>query len=91
MRHSSIHSDAGVVNVAVLPAGPSFALELVRGRARCVECGAVVAQLEVMVMFAKLANDPDLLDDLWPQIALLLTTATSASIAASVESPRVNR
>jgi len=44
-----------------------------------------------MVMFAKLANDPDLLDDLWPQIALLLTTATSASIAASVESPRVNR
>jgi TetR/AcrR family transcriptional regulator, transcriptional repressor for nem operon len=52
---------------------------------------AVVAQLEGMVMFAKLANDPDLLDDLWPQIALLLTTATSASIAASAETSPVNR
>lgn len=57
-----------------------------RGTAR-----AVVAQLEGMVMFAKLANDPDLLDDLWPQIALLLTAATSASIAASVETSPVNR
>ncbi|MGH3464360.1 MAG: TetR family transcriptional regulator C-terminal domain-containing protein [Kribbellaceae bacterium] len=52
---------------------------------------AVVAQLEGMVMFAKLANDPDLLDDLWPQIALLLTAATSASIAAAVETSPVNR
>ena len=42
-------------------------------------------------MFAKLANDPDLLDDLWPQIALLPTAATSASIAASVETSPVNR
>jgi TetR/AcrR family transcriptional repressor of nem operon len=33
---------------------------------------AVVAHLEGMVMFAKLANDPDLLDGLWRQIHLLL-------------------
>ncbi|HCT77114.1 MAG TPA: TetR family transcriptional regulator [Micromonosporaceae bacterium] len=33
---------------------------------------SIVAQLEGMVMFAKLANNPDLLDDLWSQILLLL-------------------
>lgn len=33
---------------------------------------AVVAQLEGMVLFAKLANDPELLDDLWTQTRLLL-------------------
>ncbi|SDC43089.1 TetR/AcrR family transcriptional regulator [Actinokineospora iranica] len=33
---------------------------------------SVVAQIEGMVLFAKLANDPDVLDNLWPQTALLL-------------------
>lgn len=33
---------------------------------------AALAQLEGMVLFAKLANDPDLLDDLWAQTRLLL-------------------
>lgn len=33
---------------------------------------AIVAQLEGLVLFAKLANDPDVLDDLWTQIQLLI-------------------
>jgi TetR/AcrR family transcriptional regulator, transcriptional repressor for nem operon len=36
---------------------------------------ALIAQLEGMVLFAKLANDPTVLDDLWHQSALLLTPA----------------
>ena len=33
---------------------------------------AVVAQLEGLVLFAKLANDPSVLDGLWPQVRRLL-------------------
>lgn len=33
---------------------------------------AVVAQSEGLVMFAKLSNNPDVLDDLWTQIQLLI-------------------
>ncbi|MGW1995709.1 TetR/AcrR family transcriptional regulator [Embleya sp. NPDC001921] len=36
---------------------------------------AVVAQVEGMVLFAKLANDPAVLDDLWPHTLLLLGCA----------------
>ncbi len=39
---------------------------------------AVVAQLEGMVLFAKLGNDPDILDDLWPQSLRLLGVAELA-------------
>lgn len=38
---------------------------------------ALLAQLEGMVLFAKLADDPAVLDDLWPQSALLLAHAPS--------------
>jgi TetR/AcrR family transcriptional repressor of nem operon len=33
---------------------------------------AIVAQLEGMILFAKLGNDPDVLAGLWPQVRLLL-------------------
>jgi TetR/AcrR family transcriptional repressor of nem operon len=33
---------------------------------------AIIAQLEGLVLFAKLANDPDVLKDLWTQIQLLI-------------------
>jgi TetR/AcrR family transcriptional repressor of nem operon len=33
---------------------------------------AVVAQLEGMVLFAKMGNDPSVLDQLWPQVRRLL-------------------
>ncbi len=33
---------------------------------------AVIAQLEGLVLFAKLANDPSVLDGLWPQVMRLL-------------------
>lgn len=33
---------------------------------------ALVAQLEGMILFSKLGNDPSVLDDLWPQVRLLL-------------------
>ncbi|WP_055603704.1 TetR/AcrR family transcriptional regulator [Streptomyces aureus] len=33
---------------------------------------AVVAQLEGMVLFAKLRNDPSVMDDLWPHTLMLL-------------------
>lgn len=42
---------------------------------------AVVAQMEGMVLFAKLGNNPDLLDDLWSQ-TLRLLQAKSSQIAA---------
>jgi TetR/AcrR family transcriptional repressor of nem operon len=37
---------------------------------------AVVAHLEGLVMFAKLKNDPTVLDDLWPHTLLLLGAAS---------------
>ena len=40
---------------------------------------AVVAQLEGMVLFAKLGNDPDVLDDLWRQTLCLLQVAEAAA------------
>lgn len=46
---------------------------------------AVVAQIEGMVLFAKLGNDPAVLDDLWPQtLRLLQTTAREAGAPASL-------
>ena len=42
---------------------------------------AVVAQLEGMVLFAKLGNDPDLLDDLWSQTLRLLLAKVVAENA----------
>ncbi|GIH94268.1 TetR family transcriptional regulator [Planobispora siamensis] len=40
---------------------------------------SLVAQLEGLVLFAKLGNDPEVLDDLWEQARLLLGTAGSLS------------
>ena len=40
---------------------------------------ALLAQLEGSVMFAKLANDPSLLDDLWANTSLLLKTGSTAN------------
>ncbi len=40
---------------------------------------AVMAQLEGMVMFAKLANSPELLDSLWPHTLLLLRASGQAA------------
>lgn len=42
---------------------------------------AVVAQMEGMILFAKLGNDPDVLNDLWSQTLLLLRAATPALAA----------
>lgn len=42
---------------------------------------AVVAQMEGMVLFAKLGNDPGILVDLWPQTLLLLRAFEVASPA----------
>ncbi len=42
---------------------------------------AVVAQLEGMVLFAKLGNDPEVLDDLWMQTLLLLRAADAVAAA----------
>lgn len=42
---------------------------------------AVVAQLEGMVLFAKLGNDPGVLADLWPQTLLLLQAGRPAPAA----------
>ncbi|WP_084955523.1 TetR/AcrR family transcriptional regulator [Thermoactinospora rubra] len=39
---------------------------------------ALVAQLEGQVMFAKIANDPDVLGDLWDQAKLLLRVAEAS-------------
>ncbi|WP_327376685.1 TetR/AcrR family transcriptional regulator [Streptomyces sp. NBC_01216] len=41
-------------------------------RASAAAARAVVAQLEGMVLFAKLKNDPAVLDDLWPHTLMLL-------------------
>jgi len=40
---------------------------------------AIVAQMEGMVLFAKLGNDPDVLDDLWRQTLRLLQVAEAVS------------
>ena len=40
---------------------------------------ALLAQLEGSVMFAKLANDPSLLDDLWANTSLLLKTGSAVN------------
>ncbi len=40
---------------------------------------AVVAQMEGMVLFAKLGNDPEVLDDLWWQTLLLLRAADAVA------------
>jgi TetR/AcrR family transcriptional repressor of nem operon len=42
---------------------------------------AVVAQMEGMVLFAKLGNDPEVLDDLWWQTLLLLRAADAVAAA----------
>ncbi len=42
------------------------------GRANAVTARALLAQLEGMVLFAKVANDPAVLDALWPHALLLL-------------------
>ncbi|GAA1538564.1 TetR/AcrR family transcriptional regulator [Streptomyces albidochromogenes] len=44
-------------------------------RATATTARAVVAHLEGLVMFAKLRNDPTVLDDLWPHTLLLLGAA----------------
>ncbi|CCH34718.1 TetR/AcrR family transcriptional regulator [Actinosynnema sp. NPDC047251] len=49
--------------------------DLVAERATRASARAVLAQVEGMVLFAKLDNDPALLDGLWPQIAGLLGVA----------------
>ncbi|WP_330343410.1 TetR/AcrR family transcriptional regulator [Streptomyces longwoodensis] len=46
-----------------------------RVRATAATARAVVAHLEGLVMFAKLKNDPTVLDDLWPHALLLLGAA----------------
>ncbi|MGC2997089.1 TetR/AcrR family transcriptional regulator [Streptomyces sp. G35A] len=46
-----------------------------RERATAATARAVVAHLEGLVMFAKLKNDPTVLDDLWPHTLLLLGAA----------------
>lgn len=43
-----------------------------RERATAATARAVIAHLEGLVMFAKLKNDPTVLDDLWPHALLLL-------------------
>ncbi|GAA3446543.1 TetR family transcriptional regulator [Planomonospora venezuelensis] len=43
---------------------------------------SLVAQLEGMVLFAKLGNDPEILDDLWEQARLLLGMAGSPALIA---------
>lgn len=48
-----------------------------RGRATAATARAVVAQLEGMVLFAKLKNDPAVLDSLWPHTLLLLGAGRS--------------
>ena len=47
---------------------------------------AVVAQLEGLVLFAKLANDPSQLDHLWEQTLLLLGAGEHLSVTASEDS-----
>lgn len=42
------------------------------GRATAENARAVLAQLEGMLLFAKLADDPSMLDQLWPRSATLL-------------------
>ncbi|GIH79865.1 TetR/AcrR family transcriptional regulator [Planobispora longispora] len=42
---------------------------------------SLVAQLEGLVLFAKLSNDPEILDDLWEQAGLLLRTSASPALA----------
>jgi TetR/AcrR family transcriptional repressor of nem operon len=42
---------------------------------------SVVAQMEGMVLFAKLGNDPDVLDDLWSQTLRLLRAPEAAAVA----------
>jgi len=44
------------------------------GRATAATARALLAQLEGMVMFAKVANDPGVLDTLWPQALRLIST-----------------
>ncbi|NRQ39730.1 TetR/AcrR family transcriptional regulator [Nonomuraea sp. NN258] len=52
------------------------------GKDSAVTARALLAQLEGMVLFAKLANDPALLDGLWDQAALLLHGAVPVSRTA---------
>jgi TetR/AcrR family transcriptional repressor of nem operon len=42
---------------------------------------AVVAQMEGMILFAKLGNDPAVLDDLWAQTLLLLRASETPAFA----------
>jgi TetR/AcrR family transcriptional repressor of nem operon len=44
---------------------------------------SLLAQLEGMVLFAKVGNDPAVLDGLWPQVALLLAHPATATAAAA--------
>lgn len=41
---------------------------------------AVIAQMEGIIMFAKLGNDPEVLDGLWPQTMLLLWAPDSGTV-----------
>lgn len=43
---------------------------------------AIVAQLEGMVLFAKLANDPEMLHEVWAQAQLLLAVGVAAPITS---------
>lgn len=53
---------------------------------------AVVAQLEGLVLFAKMRNDPAVLDDLWPQVRRLLGAhAPGRPTAAEAASPMRHR
>jgi TetR/AcrR family transcriptional regulator, transcriptional repressor for nem operon len=47
------------------------------GRATAATARGLLAQLEGMVLFAKVANDPGVLDTLWPQALRLLSTVDS--------------
>jgi TetR/AcrR family transcriptional regulator, transcriptional repressor for nem operon len=51
-------------------------------RATAVTARSMLAQLEGMVLFAKLANDPAILDGLWPQIAELIDQPVAARRAS---------
>ena len=45
---------------------------------------AVLAQLEGLVLFAKLTNDPLVFDDLWPQVLRLLGVAADTTDASGL-------
>jgi TetR/AcrR family transcriptional regulator, transcriptional repressor for nem operon len=52
------------------------------GRATAGTARALLAQLEGMVLFAKVANDPGVLDALWPQVLRLLGVESTVDASA---------